>query len=98
MILPEGHRTRDGSLGPFKMGPFHLALGAAADIVPFALCGLFRFQPKGRFLLRPGPIAVVFGTPIRYESFREMSPAELRDGVKKEIETLLKEGSVFLNA
>ena len=97
VILPEGHRTRDGALGEFKMGPFHLALAAGVDIVPFALCGLFRFQPKGRLLLRPGPIAVVFGAPIRYESFKEMSPADLRDRVRGEIEKLLVEGYKLLN-
>jgi 1-acyl-sn-glycerol-3-phosphate acyltransferase len=92
VILPEGHRTRDGALGEFKMGPFHLAHGAEADIVPFALCGLFRFQPKGRFLLRPGPVSVVFGAPISYETVREMTPSELRGRVRREIEKLLAKG------
>ncbi len=91
VILPEGHRTRNGNLGDFKMGPFHLALAAKADIAPFAMCGLFRFQPKGRFLLRPGPVTVVFGPPIPYESVREMTPAQLRGRVRDEIETLLEE-------
>ncbi len=91
VILPEGHRTRDGSLGPFKMGPFHLALASGADIVPFALCGLFRFQPRGRFMLRPGPTAVVFGDPIPRTSIREMTPAQLRDRVRGEIGRLLAE-------
>ncbi|MGD8368009.1 MAG: 1-acyl-sn-glycerol-3-phosphate acyltransferase [Desulfobacterales bacterium] len=92
VILPEGHRTRNGALGDFKMGPFHLALAAGADIVPFALCGLFRFQPKGRFLLQPGPVAVVFGAPIPYESIRAMKPVELRNRVREEIGRLLEEG------
>ncbi|MCF8080489.1 MAG: 1-acyl-sn-glycerol-3-phosphate acyltransferase [Desulfobacterales bacterium] len=89
VILPEGHRTRNGKLGDFKMGPFHLALAAKADIVPFAMCGLFRFQPKGRFLLQPGPVTVVFGPPIPYASVRDLSAAQLRDRVREEIAILL---------
>jgi 1-acyl-sn-glycerol-3-phosphate acyltransferase len=89
VILPEGHRTRNGKLGEFKMGPFHLALAAKADIVPFAMCGLFRFQPKGRFLLQPGPITVEFGPPIPYASVRDLSAAQLRDRVRGEVDILL---------
>ncbi len=96
VILPEGHRTRNGGLGEFKKGPFHLAVAAGADIVPFALCGLFRFQPKGRFLLRPGAVAVVFGPPIPNGEVREMAPAALRDRVRGEIEGLLERGEECL--
>lgn len=77
-------------VGAFKMGSFHLAKAAGADIVPFAVSGLFRFQPRGRFLLRPGPVSVVFGGPIRGASVLEMSPAELRDKIRSEIERLLQ--------
>ena len=82
VILPEGHRTRNGRLGPFKMGPFHLARAAGADIVPFALCGLHRFQARGRFLLRPGPVLVAFGARIPFASVQELNPTELRDKVR----------------
>ena len=39
-ILPEGHRTRTGKMGPFKKGPFHLAKATAAPLVPFGISGL----------------------------------------------------------
>jgi len=91
VILPEGHRTRNGKLGDFKMGPFHLALAAKADIVPFAMSGLFRFQPKGRFLIRPGLVAVVFGPPIPHDAVRKLSAVQLRDRVRDEIERRLTE-------
>ena len=34
MVLPEGTRTRDGKLGPFKKGGFRLALETGLDILP----------------------------------------------------------------
>ena len=37
MIFPEGTRTRDGRLGAFKKGGFHLAIDSGADIVPVAI-------------------------------------------------------------
>ena len=41
VILPEGTRTRDGSLGAFKKGGFHLAINTGASILPIVTKGLF---------------------------------------------------------
>jgi 1-acyl-sn-glycerol-3-phosphate acyltransferase len=40
MVLPEGTRTRDGKLGPFKKGGFLLALETGLDILPLVQKGL----------------------------------------------------------
>ena len=42
VIFPEGTRTRDGRLGAFKKGGFHLAMDSGADIVPVAIRGIAR--------------------------------------------------------
>ena len=44
MILPEGPRTRDGNLRPFKKLPFFLAKQADIPILPMGLSGLFELR------------------------------------------------------
>ncbi len=56
LVLPEGTRTLDGKLGPFKRGGFLLAAEAGLDILPIVQAGAFRVIRKGSKLLRPGRI------------------------------------------
>lgn len=78
-VLPEGHRTRTGEMGPFKKGPFYLAKEAGADILPFGIRGLFEFNPKGSFVLNPGKVTVNIGRPVPYEAVKDLSVEELRN-------------------
>ncbi len=77
-ILPEGHRTLTGKLGSFKKGPFYLAKGARADILPFGINGLFNYNRKGSLILTPGKVKVSIGRPIPYETFKDLSVDQLR--------------------
>ena len=77
-ILPEGHRTLTGKLGSFKKGPFYLAKGAHADILPFGINGLFNYNQKGSLILTPGKVKVSIGKPIFYETFKDLSVDQLR--------------------
>jgi 1-acyl-sn-glycerol-3-phosphate acyltransferase len=51
-IMPEGTRSRDGRLQPFKLGFVHLAIATGLPIVPVVLHGLHRTWQKGSFKLR----------------------------------------------
>lgn len=84
-ILPEGHRTLTGEIGEFKKGPFHLALQAGADILPFAISGLFEYNAKSSWKLNPGPVRVTIGRPLMYRQFKSCSVEELRDLVRRNI-------------
>jgi 1-acyl-sn-glycerol-3-phosphate acyltransferase len=64
VIYPEGTRSSDGRLLPFKKGPFHLALDSGVPIVPVTLLGTFESWPKTRFALHSGVATVVFHPPV----------------------------------
>lgn len=82
VLFPEGTRSRDGRLGPFKRGAFVVALRAGVPVVPVAISGTGRALRPGTLRLRPGPVRAVFASPLdpsRYEA------QALMDAVRQEI-------------
>jgi 1-acyl-sn-glycerol-3-phosphate acyltransferase len=63
-VWPEGTRSLDGHLLPFKKGPFHLATETGVPIVPITLVGSHEIWPKGEFAVHPGTATVIFHDPI----------------------------------
>jgi 1-acyl-sn-glycerol-3-phosphate acyltransferase len=62
--FPEGTRTKDGTIAPFKKGVFVAALGAAAPIVPVALDGCAILVPSKGWRPRPVVIRVKVGDAV----------------------------------
>lgn len=60
ITFPEGTRSKNGRLQPFKRGPFKMAISAGVPIVPVTISGLARWYPKGTLL----PIDVPKGVRI----------------------------------
>lgn len=89
LLFPEGTRSRDGALLPFKKGGFHLALGAGVPIVPVALKGTRELMPPGSLLLRPGVVQVIVGAPIPTAGLTDADRAALIDGVRAAIQQML---------
>ena len=58
LIAPEGTRSPNGQLLPFKKGPFHMAANTQTPIVLLAITGAFEAKKKGDWQLRPGTITV----------------------------------------
>jgi 1-acyl-sn-glycerol-3-phosphate acyltransferase len=64
LAYPEGTRSRDGQIMPFKKGPFVLALQAGVPIVPIAIEGSMRCMPAHLRPFRPGVVRMAIGAPI----------------------------------
>ena len=82
LIAPEGTRAKDGSLGEFKKGAFHLAKNTGASIVPVIINGAYEAKNKKDWRLRPGTIDVHFSDSISAHIYKDMSVEELRDYVR----------------
>ena len=62
--FPEGTRSRDGRVGPFKGGVFKLAIETGIPILPIAIEGSGLVLPAAGFKVRPGRIRLRVGAPI----------------------------------
>ena len=95
VIFPEGTRSKDGSLLPFKSGGMGLALKAEVPVVPVAITGARKALPPKKLLLTPGPVTVHLGKPIPTSGFqrgdREGLSSAVREGVVKLLESAEKE-------
>ena len=89
-VWPEGTRSPDGRLLPFKKGPFHLAQESGVPIVPITLVGTHEAWPKGEFAVHPGTATVIFHEPIdpaAYPSQEDLIQAvreRMRSGLPEE--------------
>lgn len=67
LVFPEGTRTPDGRLHPFKNGGFYAAVRAGAPVVPVAIEGTYTMMRRGSVAADDGPMRVVrvkVGVPI----------------------------------
>lgn len=81
-IYPEGTRSTDGQLLPFRRGSMKIVQRAGLDIVPFSIDGSGRVYGRDTNICHPGPVKLVFGKPIPANEVANMTPTELRDHVR----------------
>ena len=81
-IYPEGTRSRDGSLQPFKKGGFKLALQAGVPLVPVTIVGTRQLLPRDSFIFRPGPINLFIDPPIETAGLTGADLSDLMERVR----------------
>jgi 1-acyl-sn-glycerol-3-phosphate acyltransferase len=85
MIFPEGSRSPDGSIQPFKKGGFSLAIKSKVPIIPVAIAGSREIMPKDSLSIAPGEIRIRLGHPIETEGYSLKDRNSLMEKVSRTI-------------
>jgi 1-acyl-sn-glycerol-3-phosphate acyltransferase len=91
VIFPEGTRSENGKVLPFKKGPFMLALKAGVPVLPVTIVGTDIVMPKNSWNITPTTVKVKIGTPI--------DPAQFngdRDALMKAVRDVIIDQSLEL--
>ncbi len=86
-FFPEGTRSDDGELLPFKKGAFKLAIDMNLPLLPVTITGTKEVVPNGTTLIFPGRSKLVIHEPIDIESYSDSNIDELiakgREAIRK---------------
>ena len=82
-FFPEGTRSRDGRVGPFKTGSFYLALEAGLTIVPLSIVGSRHVMMKGRLAAYPRQVRLVVHVPLETTGFTGRDRREFAERVRQ---------------
>ena len=67
VIFPEGRRTTDGQMSPFRAGIGILAQAVKIPVVPMRIDGLFPLKQQDRTFARRGEIKITVGNPMEFQ-------------------------------
>ncbi len=83
LVFPEGHRTVDGRVGPFRKGTFFIARDLGLPVCPVTVTGAFDFMRKGSMMIRPGQeLTVYVDDPIETAGLPDAAVPELAERVR----------------
>jgi 1-acyl-sn-glycerol-3-phosphate acyltransferase len=82
MIFPEGTRSPDGKIHPFKKGGFVLTVDAGVPIVPLILHGTWHIMPKDRKMIRPRAVTLDVLPPVDTSQYERRSKEALMDRIR----------------
>lgn len=89
MLFPEGTRSRDGAMRPFKPGAAALSITAQVPCLPIALLGTHEAMPVGRFWPVGGrpEVRVLVGRPMRARPGER--PRDFSDRIAARVQTMM---------
>ena len=87
-IFPEGTRTRDGELLPFKKGAAIFAINTDIPVIPVAISGTFSWSKKKLFDMSQSVISFEFGEPIVTENYSFDDRDHLTERIKTNIKNM----------
>jgi 1-acyl-sn-glycerol-3-phosphate acyltransferase len=95
MIFPEGTRSEDGGIKPFKKGGFVMAVDTGAPIVPVILRGTRSIMAKGSWRINPGNVTLSVEKPIGTTDYTRDTKGDLIKIVRSVICEVFKKETKF---
>lgn len=92
IIFPEGTRSRNNLIQPFKKGGFVLAVDSGVPIIPVIIHGTWDIMPKNRMFVKPGNVVVEIKKPIESSHYSRETKDELMNTVRNVILKSFNEG------
>jgi 1-acyl-sn-glycerol-3-phosphate acyltransferase len=77
VVYPEGTRSPDGRLLPFKKGAFMMAIDAGVPVVPVSVSGATRIMPKAKVDVHPSTVRLTVHDPIPTTGYSRENVADL---------------------
>ena len=94
LLFPEGSRTNDGHIKPFKSGGLSLGISTGVSIAPVAIIGTFESLRKGSTSFNNNLLTVIIGSPIEANEYAENDRKILSKLVYKRVKELKSNYSV----
>jgi len=91
LIFPEGGRSHDGQLQPFKEGAAHIAIRAGVSVVPVAVQGTREILPYGSACVRSGRVTMRIGELIATAGAQPRDRERLTNELHNRIAALIEE-------
>ena len=92
LIFPEGGRSSDGILQPFKEGAAYIAIKAQVPVVPMALIGTREVLAMGAAVFHGGPVTLRIGTPIPTAGLTLRDRGVVTEAARAQVVALLARG------
>ena len=89
MVYPEGTRSKDGKLLPFKKGAFMMAIDAGVPVVPVTVSGATKIMPKGEFKVYPSTVRLTIHDPIPTTGYSKDNVTDLMARTREKIYSAL---------
>lgn len=89
VIFPEGGRSHERTMKPFKHGAFLLAMKSGLPLVPIAIRGTYDVLPASTLILSPGQVKIVVGDPVDVSELSVKQKDELVQSTRASILAML---------
>ena len=85
LIYPEGTRSKDGNIGPFKNGGFVLSVESGTPIVPVIIHGTWPIMSRDKIIVKPGNVIIEIKKPIETKNYNRKTRNDLLKKVRSVI-------------